>query len=457
MSPLLRDAGYLLAASAFVVGLKMLASPRTAARGNRIGAAGMLLAVLVALLETGRASWGGILVSLAAGSAVGAIWARKVPLTAMPQMVALLNGFGGLASALVATAEFATAGHGRAAGAVATAALGTLVGAVTFTGSAVAFGKLQGLLPSRPVTYPFQRTANLLGFLAAAGCAAALVAGAGGALFAPLVLLSLALGATLVLPIGGGDMPVVISLLNAYSGLAASLAGFALHDMLLVVAGSLVGASGVLLTALMCRAMNRSLANVVFGAFGATGEGAPGEGEAAAVRAFTPEDAAIVLSGSRLVVFIPGYGLAVARAQHALRELADLLRERGVETKYAIHPVAGRMPGHMNVLLAEADVPYELLLDLDQANAELSRADVAVVVGANDVVNPSARNDPKSPIYGMPILDADRAGMCLVLKRSMAAGFAGIENPLFHLPNTRMVFGDAQATLSKILAAVRKG
>jgi len=457
VNPLVRDLVYLVAAACFILGLRRLSSVKTARRGNALAASGMLVAVVVALLDARVAGYGGIAAGLLAGSLAGAVLARTLPMTAMPELVALFNGFGGGASALVATAEFFTPGRGEAPAELVAISLGLLIGTVTFTGSLVAFGKLRGLVASRPVTYPFQRTLNFLLFAAVVAACGFVVAEPGRhAVYGAALAASALLGVTLVLPIGGGDMPVVISLLNSYSGLAAGMAGFALNDRLLVVGGALVGASGILLTQLMCKAMNRSLASVCFGAFGKleAGEGG-GEGGPRVVRQFGPEDAAIALGGAQLVLMVPGYGLAVARAQHDLRELADLLQARGVEVKYAIHPVAGRMPGHMNVLLAEADVPYGQLAELEQVNPEFPRADVALVVGANDVVNPAARADRQSPIFGMPILDADRARLCIVLKRSMAAGFAGVDNPLFYLPATRMLFGDAKASLSALVAAVK--
>ncbi|MGQ0613980.1 MAG: NAD(P)(+) transhydrogenase (Re/Si-specific) subunit beta [Planctomycetaceae bacterium] len=457
MSPFARDLLYLAAAACLILGLRRLSSVKTARQGNALAAGGMLLALVVALLDAGIVGYGGIAAGLVAGSLVGTVLARRLPMTAMPELVALLNGFGGGASALVATAEFFTPGRGEATGELVAISLGLLIGTVTFTGSLVAFGKLRGLVASRPVTYPLQRTLNLLLFLGVLAACAAVIAEPGRqAVYAAALAAAALLGVTLVLPIGGGDMPVVISLLNSYSGIAASMAGFVLGDRLLIVGGALVGASGILLTQLMCKAMNRSLTNVCFGAFGKieAREGG-GEGGPRTVREFSAEDAAIAMAGAQLVVIVPGYGLAVARAQHDLRELADLLAKRGVEVKYAIHPVAGRMPGHMNVLLAEADVPYAELHELEQVNPDFPRADVALVVGANDVVNPAARSDRASPIFGMPVLDADKARVCIVMKRSMAAGFAGIDNPLFYLPNTRMLFGDAKASLSALVGAVK--
>ncbi len=457
MSPFVRDLVYLLAAGMLILGLRRLSSPKTAASGNRLAALAMLLAVVVTVLDRAILDYTWILAGLIVGSAVGVAAARLVQMTAMPQMVGLLNGLGGAASALVATAEFLRGGGVEDAGARLTLALGTLIGTFTFTGSLVAFGKLQGWIAGRPTTWPLQRTGNALLFAAAVLAVAGFAVEPAGWIFAILTAVALVLGVVAVLPIGGGDMPVVISLLNSYSGIAASMAGFVLQHKLLIVAGALVGASGLILTRLMCVAMNRSLANVLFSAFGKVQAGTTaGEADQRTVRSGTAQDAAILMANASLVVVVPGYGLAVARAQHTLRELGDLLAERGVEVKYAIHPVAGRMPGHMNVLLAEADVPYDRLFELEAVNPDLGRAEVALVVGANDVVNPAARHDRQSPIYGMPILDVDKAGTALVLKRSMRPGFAGIQNELFYLDRTMMLFGDAQDTLSAIVAEVKQ-
>ncbi|MGH7162903.1 MAG: NAD(P)(+) transhydrogenase (Re/Si-specific) subunit beta, partial [Planctomycetota bacterium] len=383
MSALARDLAYLAAVACFVAGLRRLSSVKTAPGGNRLAALGMLVAVVVTLLDRRIVDFGWIAAALVVGSAIGAAAARLVKMTAMPEMVGLLNGFGGGASALVASAEYLQRGATADGTGLATMALGALIGSVTLTGSLVAFGKLAGRIAPRPVTYPLQRSLNLLLSLATLASGAGLFAAPGASwVFHALLGLSLLLGVLLVLPIGGGDMPVVISLLNSYSGLAASMAGFVLDDNLLIVSGALVGASGIILTKVMCDAMNRSLVNVVFGAFGKLAAAGHAPAAEAAVREATVEDAAILLANARLVLVAPGYGLAVARAQHALRELADLLAGRGVEVKYAIHPVAGRMPGHMNVLLAEADVPYEQLVELERVNPEFERADVSLVVGA---------------------------------------------------------------------------
>jgi NAD(P) transhydrogenase subunit beta len=382
-------------------------------------------------------------------------------MTAMPQMVGIFNGFGGGASAIVAAAEFfkLNSEGGMTAGTGVAIMLGSLVGAVTLSGSMIAFGKLQGIVTGAPVTYPYQKTisAAIFGVILLLGVILAI--GSGNVFFFVIFcLLSLAIGVLLVIPIGGADMPVVISLLNSYSGLAASFAGFVVNNMVLIISGALVGAAGLILTAIMCKAMARSLANVVFGAFG-TGDAAPGAVEGAGsltVRQTSPEETAVMMAYAKLVIIVPGYGMAVAQAQHTIREMADLLEARGVEVKYAIHPVAGRMPGHMNVLLAEANVPYDKLYDMADINSEFERADVSFVLGANDVVNPGARTDQSSPIYGMPILDVDKSNHTIVVKRSMNPGFAGIENPLFFLENTSMLFGDAQKVAQSLVAEIKE-
>jgi NAD(P) transhydrogenase subunit beta len=448
----LRALLYLLAAAAFVVGLKRLSSPRTARTGNGVAAAGMLIAVAVTLAGGGVSGWV-IGSGTAVGAAIGAVSALRVRMTAMPQMVAVFNGFGGLASALVAGAEYlrrdpATFGSKTMVSMV----LSVLIGAVAFTGSMVAFAKLQEIMRGAPITYRGQRAVNL------AVALAVLALGAWtGVTHDPVAFwvggaVALLLGVLAVMPIGGADMPVVICLLNALSGLAAAATGFVIDNSALIIAGALVGASGIILTNLMCRAMNRSWTNVLFGAFG----GSPAEARtvAGSARATTADDVAVALAYSSQVVIVPGYGLAVAQAQHALRALTSALEKRGVRVAYGIHPVAGRMPGHMNVLLAEVDVPYGQLLDLDAANALMTRSDVVLVVGANDVVNPSARDDPGSPIYGMPIIEADRARSTVVIKRSLATGFAGIDNPLFYKDGTAMLFGDAKQALVDLAAAL---
>jgi NAD(P) transhydrogenase subunit beta len=419
----------------------------------------MLLAIVLAI-ELAPRHLLTIFIAIAIGSLIGLVLARTVKMTAMPQMVALLNGFGGAASALVAAAEYSHLAPAEVTAEKGTAIqLGVLVGALTFSGSVVAYAKLEELLSGKPLTYPFQRFSNL-GLLALALLLALFLVSAPEhvALFLIFNALSLALGVLFVLPIGGADMPVVISLLNSLSGVAASIAGFVIVNQGLIVSGALVGASGLILTRIMCKAMNRSLGNVIFGAFGGDAGGAAAAADAGerAIREVQAGDAAVMLAYARLVVVVPGYGLAVAQAQHVVRELAGLLEKRGVEVKYGIHPVAGRMPGHMNVLLAEADVPYDRLYDMDAINPELERADVAVVIGANDVVNPAARSDPGSPIYGMPIINVDKAASAIVLKRSMRPGFAGIDNALFYAPRTHMLFGDAKESLQRVIQEVKE-
>ncbi len=453
------DLIYVVSAGLFVFGLKQLGSPVTARRGNALAAGAMLLAVVATLLNREIVTWEIIATGLVTGTLIGVVLARTVKMTAMPQLVGAFNGLGGGASAVVAGAELLrSVGQveiGVAAGVI--AAVGILVGSVTFSGSFIAFGKLQGFLPGRPLTYPLQRSLNLLLFLSLIGAAGYLVtSGSYPTAMAILACLALLLGILLVLPIGGADMPVVVSLLNSYSGLAASAAGFVLGNPLLVLAGALVGAAGLILTRLMCKAMNRSLANVAFGAFGSGDSAGAGavEGEKP-VRRTTVDEAALLLAYASSVVIVPGYGLAVAQAQHEAKKLVDLLKERGVTVKFAIHPVAGRMPGHMNVLLAEADVPYDILVDLDDVNPEFSRTDVVVVLGANDVVNPLAR-EPSSVIAGMPILDVDRAQNVIVVKRSLSPGFAGIDNPLFYLDGTMMLFADAREALAGLCREVRE-
>ncbi len=447
---------YIVAAVLFIFGLKRLSSPASARSGNRLAAIGMVLALGATLLDRQIISFWTIAIGILIGAGIGTYFARTVQMTAMPQMVALFNGMGGATAALVSVAEYLRMdGRGipTGSGERASIVLGTLIGAVSFTGSLIAYGKLQEVLSSKPLQFPMQRLVNALILLLVFIVGAAVVMNKGGAPALWLVFAAaLVLGAMFVLPIGGGDMPVVISILNSLTGLAAALTGFVLHNQMLVVAGVLVGASGTLLTLLMSTAMNRSVGNVLFGAFGAsTGAAAEGVSSAALpIRQTTAEDTAIALAYARSVVIVPGYGLAVAEAQHTVRELATDLEKRGVNVRYAIHPVAGRMPGHMNVLLAEANVPYDQLLEMEQVNGEFAQTDVVLVVGANDVVNPAARDDPSSPIYGMPILDVDKARNIIVLKRSMGHGFAGIENALFHHEKTRMLFGDARKSLTEV-------
>jgi NAD(P) transhydrogenase subunit beta len=452
---------YVVAAVGLILGIKGLSSPATARRGNVIAAAGMLIAVAFTFASPAIDSYGLIILGIGIGSVIGAVSARKVKMTAMPQMVALFNGVGGGAAALVAASEF----HRLApeSGAVPGDTLGAimfsaLIGSISFSGSLVAFAKLQELVTGAPITFAGQQALN--GFVFAAALVFAIVGGAteAGVWMVLLLVAALLFGVLLVLPIGGADMPVVISFLNAFTGLATASSGFTLDNNALIIGGALVGASGTLLTILMSRAMNRSLGNVLFSAFGAAPAGAAVAGAGSngqTVREISPDDLAVMLSYARQVMIVPGYGLAVAQAQHAVRELADMLEGKGVHVKYAIHPVAGRMPGHMNVLLAEADVPYPQLLDMDDANPEFPRTDVALVIGANDVTNPAARSNRESPLYGMPILDVDRAENVIVLKRSMSPGFAGVDNDLYYNPRTAMLFGDAKSSLERLIVAAK--
>ena len=465
---------YLVSAILFVSGIKQLSSPATARSGNARASVAMLLAIVVTLLDNEILDWTTVVAAVIAGAVVGGVLARKIEMTAMPQLVAVFNGFGGGASAAVAAAEFVRlggSGTGVELGAGVTIVLSTLIGAVTFSGSLIAFGKLQGIVTGKPVTFPLQKSFNALLFLAVLvvgagiadvgiGDSVASIFGSsaveiGGTFFLALVAGALILGILLVIPIGGADMPVVVSLLNSYSGLAAAATGFVLGNMMLIIAGSLVGAAGLILTQLMCKAMNRSLGNVAFGAFGTDGPTAKAKTGERPVRDVDAEQAAMVLAYAGSVAVVPGYGLAVAQAQHELKKVCDLLEERGVRVRFGVHPVAGRMPGHMNVLLAEADVSYDKLLDLDDINAEFDTTDVVLIVGANDVVNPAAR-DPDSVIAGMPILDVDKARTVIVMKRSLSPGFAGIDNDLFYMENTLMFFGDAAQQMSELVKEVRE-
>ncbi|HET9544035.1 MAG TPA: NAD(P)(+) transhydrogenase (Re/Si-specific) subunit beta [Gaiellaceae bacterium] len=454
---------YAVSAVLLVFGIKQLSSPRTARQGNFVAAAGMAIAVGITLFHPDVEKYGLMAVGIAVGTVIGVVSARAVKMTAIPQMVALFNGVGGGAVALIAAAEYHRLAPDLGAlpvDVIAGILFGALVGSISFAGSLVAFGKLQELLPGRPLTFPGQIVVNGLLLVLAIACGVGAGVTEDGIWIVLLIVLALVLGAGAVLPIGGADMPVVISLLNAFTGLAAASSGFVLGNNALIIGGTLVGASGTLLTILMGRAMNRSIANVLFGAFGAAPAAGPAaapgaSGDGAMVRQTTAEDTAVMLAYASQVMVVPGYGLAVAQAQHVTRELADLLEARGVRVRYAIHPVAGRMPGHMNVLLAEANVPYPALLDMDDANPELNRTDVALVVGANDVTNPAARSNPESPLYGMPILDVDHAKNVVVLKRSMNPGFAGIDNELYTNPKTAMLFGDAKDSLERLVAAVK--
>ncbi|MFQ5992729.1 MAG: NAD(P)(+) transhydrogenase (Re/Si-specific) subunit beta [Nitrospiraceae bacterium] len=452
---------YLLASVLFILGLKGLTHPRTAVRGNILGALGMLLAVLVTLLDRRIVDWTVILAGLVVGSAIGAVLAAKIQMTAMPQLVALFNGLGGAASALVAGAALMGSGlpdEGLMLQYLAASAAAGIVGAVTFWGSLVAFGKLQELIPERAMYFPGQQAFNAVLAAACVGLGIwLLITPQTDSWYWVLVAVASVLGVSLVTPIGGADMPVVIALLNSYSGLAAAATGFVLTNNVLIIAGSLVGASGLILTQIMCRAMNRSLPAVLFGVAGPPSDKKMTADEVygGKVKSAGAEEVALLFDGARRVVIVPGYGMAVAQAQHAVAELAELLESRGMEVEYAIHPVAGRMPGHMNVLLAEADVPYEKLKDMDEINPTFDQTDVVLVNGSNDIVNPVARTDSSSLIAGMPILDVDKARTVVVIKRSLSPGFAGIPNPLFAADNTLMFFGDGKKMVLELIAALK--
>jgi NAD(P) transhydrogenase subunit beta len=455
----------LVAIACFILGLHFLNAPSTARFGNRLAAVGMFIALVVVLVQTMGVGWWAIAIGIVLGGTIGVVAAVRVKMTAMPQMVALYNGAGGGAAALIGVVEYVVFLRGGSAGldpiVSVSLVVSMIIGSVSFAGSIIAFLKLQELMTGRPVTYPGQQVVNAIVALAIVALGIWFIA-SGGTLpiwgFFLLLAAALALGVLFVMPIGGADMPVVISLLNSFTGLAVAVAGFEINSELLIICGALVGASGTILTVDMSKAMNRSLTNVLFGAFGSAGGSEPaaaGSGGPQNVRSVTADDVAVMLAYANKVMIVPGYGMAVAQAQHSVKALADQLEKRGVKVYYAIHPVAGRMPGHMNVLLAEANVPYDELLDLDAANAEFPTTDVALVIGANDVTNPAARNVKSSPIYGMPILDVDKAKNVIVLKRSMRSGFAGIENPLYELPNTAMLFGDAKASVDALTAAVK--
>jgi len=453
---------YLISAVLFMMGLKNLSSPVTARRGNNLSMLGMALAIVATLLNPDIVSFKLLLLGVAVGAVIGGVAAVKVEMTSMPEMVALFNGCGGAASALVALAEFQGSGHQLAGFGLITLLLSIIIGALTFTGSLIAFGKLKGLVASRPIVYPGQQVVNGLFCLVMVGLAVGVYQDTANLLFFyGLLGLSLLLGVLAVIPIGGADMPVIISLLNSYSGLAVSMTGFALRNNALIVVGSLVGASGLFLTKIMCDAMNRSLANVLFGAFGAAADSGggpaagPGGPATGAVKGYEIEDVVTVLENAESLIIVPGYGMAAAQAQHAVRELGEHLQNAGAAVRYAIHPVAGRMPGHMNVLLAEADVPYELLFAMEDINDDFTETDVVLVIGANDVVNPAAKTNPGSPIYGMPVLNVELARTVIVLKRSMNPGFAGIENELFLKDNTMMLFGDAKKTVQQLVSALK--
>ena len=459
---LVAQATYLAASVMFILGLRSLTRPEAARLGMQQAAVGMLLAVVGTLLHQGIITYTWIIAGLAIGTALGYPMAMKVPMTAMPQFIAFSHAFGAIAATLVGVVEFqhgVAGGEGLSRGVAAALGFEVFFGALTITGSFMAFGKLQELITGRPITFGGQNILNALVFAGGLVCFGSFVASPDTAwAFYGLVTIALFLGVSLVLPIGGGDMPVVVSLLNSYAGLAASATGFAIGNNVLIIAGALEGAGGFILSVLMSKAMNRSFANVLFGAFGSAPAAAAGgrTSEGLTVKSISAEDAAVQLAYAKNVIVIPGYGLAVAQAQHQVRELAELIEKKGGEVRFAIHPVAGRMPGHMNVLLAEANLPYDKLLDMEEINSDFPNADVALVIGANDVVNPAARHDTASPIYGMPILDADKAKAIFVLKRSMAAGFAGIENELFYDPKTFMLFGDAKSSLTKLVSEVKQ-
>ena len=465
MKELFIDIAYLVSAISFIYGLKMLSHPKTARNGNIIASLGMLIAIIATAYLGTNLDFSKILIAMIIGSIIGAFFAIRVEMTQMPQLVAIFNGFGGAASALVASAEFfksiSSSTPSPTTFLILTITLSVLIGTLTFTGSFIAFGKLQGLVTTKPVTFPGQQILNAL-LAIVMFIAAYMIPTYGLNSFYMIIILSALLGILLVIPIGGADMPVVISLLNSYSGIAAAMTGFVLVQTnpsagsALIICGSLVGASGMILTQIMCKGMNRSLANVIFGAVGGEVESASSDGKQLNIKSYSTEEAAMIFDAAERVIIVPGYGLAVAQAQHAVREIADFLEEKGKTVLYAIHPVAGRMPGHMNVLLAEANIPYESLKDLDEINSEFKNCDVALVLGANDVVNPAARTDKSSPIYGMPILNVDQSQTVIINKRTMNTGFAGIQNELFGNDNSIMVFGDAKDMLVKLLSDLKE-
>jgi NAD(P) transhydrogenase subunit beta len=448
---------YLIAAIAFMLGIKYLSSPATARKGNLFASSGMLLAIITTLFNEKIISYELIIIGVIAGSLIGVVLAKKVQMTAMPQLVAIFNGFGGAASALIASAEFINLNNTPDRFSILMISLSVLIGFVTFSGSIIAFLKLQELISGRAIVYPLQKTITAICFVIIITLSLYLIfSTTSPVVFIGLLSLCLILGILLVIPIGGADMPVVVSLLNSYSGLAAAVTGFLLNNLLLVIAGSLVGAAGLILTTIMTKAMNRSLMNVIFGNFGAVDNSTSGSDNSdKIVRSTSFEEVAILLAYADRVIFVPGYGLAVAQAQHQVRELADLLESKGVDIRYAIHPVAGRMPGHMNVLLAEANIAYDKLYDLESINDSFSNTDVSVVIGANDVINPAARDTPSSPLFGMPILNVDKSRNVVVLKRSMSPGFAGVDNDLFYMENTMMFFRDAKDGLNEIITEVK--
>ena len=448
---------YVLAAVLFILGIKKLSHPKTARNGNFIAASGMLIAILATLLSYGAIDLQMIFIGMIIGSIIGATFALKVEMTQMPQMVAIFNGFGGSASALVAAAEFLKTGDATTF-TYSTIVISIFVGTLTFTGSFIAFGKLQGFISGQPIVFPGQQLINALFALGLLATGFFFVQDPNQMnYFYVVIIISAILGITLTIPIGGADMPVVISLLNSYSGVAAAATGFVLMNNGLIISGALVGASGLILTNIMCKGMNRSLANVIFGAVGLEQESSQsGSEKQVTIKSYSTEEAAMIFDAAEKIIVVPGYGLAVAQAQHAVREVAEFLEGKDKQVLYAIHPVAGRMPGHMNVLLAEANIPYEQLKDLDEINPEFEDCDVALVLGANDVVNPAARHDTSSPIYGMPILDVDKSRTVIINKRTMNTGFAGIQNELFGFDNSIMVFGDAKDMLQQLLKDLKE-
>ncbi len=466
MSPGLVNIAYLVAAALFIIGLKGLSHPRTAVRGNLLGALGMLIAIVVTLLNKNIVGFGIIFAGLIVGGGIGAVLAVRIQMTAMPQLVALYNGFGGVASVLVAGAVLFEAavlmGTSEAVNVNTQFSLSIFasgfIGSITFWGSLVAFGKLQGLTNGGSVRYSRDQVVKIVLVIITVVLAYVMVVYPGSSIpYWVMVVIASMLGVLVVIPIGGADMPVVIAILNSLSGLAAAATGFVLYNTVLIVAGTLVGASGIILTLVMCKAMNRSLTDVLFGTFGATEGGlSSDEVYAGKVKSTSAEEVAMLLESARKVVVVPGYGMAVAQAQHAVRELFDLLEKHGITMEFGIHPVAGRMPGHMNVLLAEADIPYDRLKDMDEINPSFKQVDVSIVIGANDVVNPVARTDPKSPIAGMPILNVDYSKIVIVIKRSLSPGFAGIPNPLFAADNTLMLFGDAKNMVEEMVKCVKE-
>ena len=454
----IENALYVLSSVLFIFGIKRLSHPKTARSGNSIASMGMLIAIVTTLLANSNISIELVAIGIIIGAIIGAFFAIRVEMTQMPQMVAIFNGFGGIASALIAAAEFLNPGDILSTFSLATISLSVFIGTLTFTGSFIAFGKLQGFVSGQPIVFPGQQFLNALIGISILGLAVYITAAPDQInIFYILIALSALIGISLTIPIGGADMPVVISLLNSYSGIAASSTGFVLNNNALIISGALVGASGLILTNIMCKGMNRSLANVIFGAVGLDQGSSPdGETKQINIKSYSTEEAAMIFDAAEKIIVVPGYGLAVAQAQHAVREVADFLSKKGKTVLYAIHPVAGRMPGHMNVLLAEANIPYDQLKDLDEVNNEFEDCDVALVLGANDVVNPAARHDSSSPIYGMPILDVDKSQTVIINKRTMNTGFAGVQNELFGYDNSIMVFGDAKDMLQQLLKDLKE-